>query len=89
MWSKPVGFGNAGAVELRRLWPDAEARVARLLEERAAAAPPPPDAKTKALYEACGGRVGLLDLLLETRAQLGGVDQGVHWPGHAPILPDT
>ena len=42
------------AVELRRLWPDAEARVARLLEERAAAAPPPPDAETKKQYEACG-----------------------------------
>ena len=48
------------AGELRRLWPDAEATVARLLEERAAAAAPPPlDAATLARYEACGARVGL------------------------------
>ncbi len=59
----PFVLSEDRAGELRRIWPDAEARAALLPEKRKAAAPavplPPLDAATLARYKACGARVGL------------------------------
>ena len=66
---RPFVLSEDRAGELRRIWPDAEARAALLPEKRKAAAPPP-DAELLARYEACGARVGLPSRPL-TRATAG------------------
>ena len=65
----PFVLSEDRARELRRLWPDAEARAALLPEKKAAEPPPPPDAATLEAFKACGARVALPSRPLTPRPQ--------------------